>query len=307
MPEISFVIINYNSCNYVNKLVMSLTEFVRRIKYEVVIYDNNSTEPQQFVCTQFEIDNGNIKVIHSDKNWGFGVGCNNAISYCRGEKIIILNPDLSIGNIDYIRLLEIYKKNIKIGVVTVQQISERMVPVYSFRPFPSILTSLMDLLLVNSIYYYFRQRIVTFRTRKYGFAEVDSISGAFILIDRQLFQSIGGFDPRYFMYVEETDLCFRLKKNGFKNILLTKYEVIHFQGKSSNSYLFEVENIHKNQIQFVEKHYGIMSGVIFGFIQNLNKLIRSVLYLMISYFIESKKNKFKSKVYFHVAKNSFFK
>lgn len=300
MVDLSFIIVNYNSSEYVNKLVSDLPTFVQGIKYEVIIYDNGSTKPQKFENNLFLNAQENVKVIISKENYGFGGGCNKAAEFCSGEYLVILNPDTVLKRIDFQRLMALEKQN-RIGLIGIQQCSSSGSPVYSFRPFPSIWTAILDLIFLNFLYYYLFQIKVNIHNKIHGYSSVQSISGAFIMISRSLFNHVNGFDTRYFMYVEESDLAFRLQKLGYKNVLVGNFILLHFQGKSVANYRFELENIHKNQIQFVRIHHGVINGLIFKIIQILNKLIRSGLYLIIGILSGSKDFKNKGKLFFKVA------
>ncbi|NUQ80918.1 MAG: glycosyltransferase family 2 protein [Bacteroidetes bacterium] len=297
-PVISFILINYNSDVFLNNIVREIITKVHKVLFEIVVFENCSTEQQDFS----EIEKiGQVRLIKSFKNLGFGRGCNEAVQHAKGDYFIFINPDTEIVNLDLIYLLELIR-NKEIGVLGIQHVDSTNSRVISVRPFCGVRQALFELFWLNRLVDWFNSKRIDFSVRNRGYAEVDFVSGAFMLIRKPVFKEMNGFDPFYFMYVEEADFAWRLKKSGYKNIFVPSQVIRHFQGKSVKNYIFELENNHRNQIYFVFKFRGLVSAILFTCIQSLNKAIRGIVYLLFGLLSDSVQNKKKGFAFLQVAK-----
>jgi len=230
--EISIIIVNYKTKALTLDCIRSVYEECRGQSFEIILADNNSEDGT--VEAVRELHPG-VQVIALEKNVGFARANNAAAKYASGEYILLLNPDTVVLDNAIFRLLEFAKQNPHGGVWGGRTVfADR-----SLNP-PSCwgkltiwnlfcnLSGLSGVLpnspLFNSVSYggWLRDSV----------REVDIITGCFLLIRRSLWDRLGGFDPVYFMYGEDSDLSLRVKALGFRPMITPHATIVHYNGAS---------------------------------------------------------------------------
>ncbi len=266
MPKLSVIILSYNTKETTRKCLTSLIgalKKVKKFKVEVIVFDNGSTDGslemfESFKAYQF------FKVIKSKTNIGYAKANNQALRKTKGDYILFLNSDVIINKINFEKLLDYLDEKPEIGALTVKiKLPDGSIDPASHRGFPT---------LWNSFCYFFKIEKLFGRLPLIGkifggyhlthlnlntIHEVDSISGAFYLTRREILKKIGGFDEDFFMYGEDIDLSFRIKKLGYQIIYYPLFEVTHLKyasGLKKNKK--EVEKHFYNAMKiFYRKHY----------------------------------------------------
>ncbi len=228
MKDVSVIIVNYNTSVLIRDLLVTLEEKTEGISYEVIVVDNDPTD-------QFAIDLKDYldKIIYIPlkENVGFGKANNEGQKVAKGRNIFFLNPDTLLVN-NAIKILSDYlDKNEKVGVCGGNLYDKDMNPIHSFiRMLPSPLWDLNNLL-GNLIF-----NILYGRNIQFNFTEkpisVGYITGADMMVKRSVLNEVGSFDSDFFMYYEETELSYRIKKAGYDIISVPDAEIIHLEGQS---------------------------------------------------------------------------
>jgi len=218
MLSASFIIINYNGKKFLHRLLNSL--FVQdNQSFEIIIIDNGSTDNSiNFITKNFP----SIKLIKS-LNVGYGQGCNIGAKYAIGKFLFFLNPDIYLPDNFLSRNLSFYRKKNKllnhpIGCIT-------SIPL-NFNSNPSVINynsgGIIDIFGTP-------QR----KSKPEIFDNSFVLLGACLTITRQLFNKIKGFNPNFFLYGEEIDLCWRLKIFGYQNLIDKNNHFFHLGGGSN--------------------------------------------------------------------------
>jgi len=216
-PFVSVIILNYNCRKFLDKCLSSLLN-TNYSGYQVVLVDNKSCDRSvEFVLQKF--DNRLIKVIELDKNYGFAVGNNIGAKYVSGDYLIFLNPDTQVDP-DWLKnMVYVLENDSSIGIAQ-----------------PKLL--LMDKKHFDSAGGYINSHGLVW-TRGSGerdigqYEKVEEIfyaKGAALMIRQNLWKRLGGFDPIFFMYDEETDLCWRVWDSGYKVAYIPSAKVYHVGG-----------------------------------------------------------------------------
>jgi hypothetical protein len=231
---ISIVIVNYK----VPQCLIEAMHSIRLAKYydrcEVIIIDNASGDnSREIVTSQFR----EVQWIQLKTNIGFGKACNIGVEAARGLYLLLLNPDTVISTNTLENAVEFMESHPNAGLMgpkilnpdgTLQLSCRRSVPT------PSV------------AFYYFAGLSYLFpKSRRFGryhltymdedeTAQVDVISGSFMFMRRALFNEIGGFDKRFFMYGEDIDFCYRIVKAGHEVWYYPEIKIVHRKGKSSS-------------------------------------------------------------------------
>ncbi|MBL4605960.1 MAG: glycosyltransferase family 2 protein [Flavobacteriaceae bacterium] len=253
--ELSIIIVNYNGKHYLKDCIDSIILHCSSVSYEIIIIDNNSSDgSQEYLQTTYP----EITLISKTENVGFGKANNIGIQHSSGENILLLNNDtILLQNISPI--IEIVKRE-DVGAVGVKMLNGKKEFTPSYGKFPTPL-SLLKLSNLNET----RSDFVTgdFKEKEY---KVDWISGAFMMMKRQDWDFVGGFDEDFFMYVEDVDLCKRLKNHKKQIIFYSKYSYIHFVGFNSKR---ELKLINGYKL-YSAKHFNFVNAILAKTCLNIN-------------------------------------
>lgn len=230
--NISVVILTYNSEKHIDGCIQSLLGEPNKIK-EVIIVDNYSQDKTIEIVKK----NKSIILISNKTNYGFAKGINIGIKKTKGDKVLILNPDtvISTGSID--KLLDC---QIHLGAdIAGGKLLKNNGSVHnSFVRRPDLLTGIFDFTNLRKITPFdFLHKQHYYLHEKYPDRgiEVDAVSGAYMLVNRKVFENIGLFDEKFFMYLEDIDFCVRAKQSSFKVVFCPKSAILHEGGASSNN------------------------------------------------------------------------
>ncbi|HMR00449.1 MAG TPA: glycosyltransferase [Ignavibacteria bacterium] len=291
MIDISVIIVNYNVKELLEQCINSIFSASAGLKVEVIIVDNNSFDGSvEFLKNKFP-DNPQLKIIESPINLGFAKANNLGAKEAKGDYLLILNPDTILQEDTLTRSLEFYKKTPGIGAMTCKLILPNgKLDLACRRSFPTPSVAVYRILGLSRIFpgsKLFGKYNLTYLDENETY-EVDAIVGAFMLIKKDIYEKVKGFDEDYFMYGEDLDLCFRIKKAGYSIYYYPQTSIIHYKGESTK----------KSSISYVNNFYGAMQVFVK---KNLNKnfwlmnlLIRMVIFYRaaISYFIRFLKNSY---------------
>ncbi|MGB7509772.1 MAG: glycosyltransferase family 2 protein [Pelodictyon phaeoclathratiforme] len=231
---VSVVIVSYNTREILRNCLDALFENSKGVHMEVFVVDNNSADDS---AAMVQHDFPLIRLIANDKNLGFAAANNQAFALASGRYIILLNPDAYIRPASIEHCLTFMEQTPQCGLAGGKIISPegRLEP--SARRFPSALSKLLTL---SGLSGKFPASPILNHYEFGGFAhdhplEVDWVPGTFTIIRKAMLDAIGAFDERFYIYYEETDLCLRAKKAGWKVFFIHDAEVMHIGGACSKT------------------------------------------------------------------------
>lgn len=253
--DLSIIIVNYNTAQLIDNAIQSVKENVRGLDYEIIVVDNNSSDNSvELIARKYP----EITLIPNNFNAGFTKANNQGYEVSKGKAILLLNPDTKvIGeaiNLMYTRL----SAEDNIGIVGPKLFYPSGNLQYSCRPFPDLGIQLLQSLFLPNIL----PKSPVFGRYKMSWwdhnadRDVDWVSGACLMIKRELVENYGLLDEGFFMYCEEVDLCYRVKEHGFRVVYIHGAEVIHYEGESSKQ--FKKNSLiqsKKSMALFYNKHY----------------------------------------------------
>jgi len=239
---ISIILVNYNVSKFLFNCIDSIIKSEHIPSFEIIVIDNNSMENVD-IDKKLKEYNANISFYQFNENKGFAKAVNYASDKSKGDTILLLNPD-TILKTDSISILHNYlDKNDDVGIVG----SKVLYPngdyqLSSKRHFPLLRLGIFKFLNLDKIFpksKYFGQYNYTYEDFNQTI-EVDAVSGCCMMFKKNLLTKIGNFDERFFLYFEDTDFCYRVKKY-FKVIYNPNSTIIHSKRES-----FKNSNIHVN-------------------------------------------------------------
>ena len=275
--DLSIILVNWNSEEYLRECVASIYEWTRQVLLEVIIVDNAS--PSGNVDT-LKAQFPEIHLIKSGKNLGFAGANNLGFLHSTGDCVLFLNPDTKLNSPAIDIMMEQIRKLPKAGVVGCKLLNADLsVQTSSIMKFPRIWNAILQL-------EYFRLRwpklwgIGALFTADAAPSEAQAISGACMLLRRGVFEQIGMFSEEYFMYSEDQDLCYQAIRAGFKNYHIGGATIVHYGGKSSPS-AWQTAMKTRAQLWFCEKNYGSFYSLMFRLAMIVNASARLLLVVII--------------------------
>lgn len=232
--ELSVIIVSYNVCALLRQALLSLMSATTGIVHEIIVVDNNSADNSvPMVSEEFP----SVKLIISQDNEGYSAACNKGIEVSSGEYILILNPDTVVEPDAITNALCFMRIHPEAGAAGAHMTdgSGRFLQ-ESRRGFPSPITSLFRFTGLGKLF----PRSPFFNAYYLGnppeneTCPADILTGAFMLLRRKVLDKTGTFDTDYFMYGEDIDLSWRIRKAGYFNYYLHNVRITHFKGASSS-------------------------------------------------------------------------
>jgi len=204
----------------------SIYETVKDIDVEIYVVDNNSTDGSQAAVKNGFAD---VKLIENETNTGFGYANNQALRIMQGRFAVLLNSDAVLKENSIKRLLAFMTTTPSAGIAGVQLLNDDGSRQNSIDNFPSSETEIFN----KSILRLFFPGKYPSKNMSYKDPiEVDSVIGACMMVRKEAIGDVGVFDEDYFIFLEETDWCFRMNKKGWKVYHVPDAEVFHLSGHS---------------------------------------------------------------------------
>lgn len=232
--EVSIIIVNYNTLDLTMACIDSILQHTKYNNYEIILVDNASTDGSVDFFSKFP----NIIFIANPDNLGFGSANNVGVEKASGDYIFLLNSDTIIKD-DIIAIFYNYSKSHEAdGPICLGSslLDGKKMLTESYGNFPSIMQELSNLGLGKILPKYIRKKTALASIYKSDeISVVDYISGADWFLPRDIFNKVNGFDSNFFMYFEEVDLAYRLKKNGCPSIILPHKSIVHYGGQSTGA------------------------------------------------------------------------
>lgn len=259
--KLSIIVINYKTFELTRKTLLSVFEKFHPWEYELILVDNASRDGSIERLKEIfftEIETRKLLVIENKQNLGFSKANNIGVRASRGEYILLLNSDTQVlGDCLDICLKKI-EEDPSIGSLGCKVVLEDgSLDSACKRGFPTPEASLYYFLGLDkkNPSKYGQYRALHLGEDEVG--EVDSITGAFMLMRHSVFDEVGGLDEDYFMYAEDIDLCYRLKQKGYKIFYYPLGCIVHYKGGSGKKRKKGViRDFHHTMWIFYKKHYG---------------------------------------------------
>lgn len=234
-------IVNYNSRNNLKTCLHSIWENIQDLEnFQVVIVNNDQEELENF------LDGFNVEIIEKKENVGFGKAHNLGFRKARGEYVFFLNPDTKIFPKTIEKILEVFSADEKIGIVGPIHVEEEKISDEEHfgarkTPFSTIGTKI------------FREKE---KSGAQKYFETEWVSGGAMMIRKNLFSDLGGFDENYFMYFEDVDLCLQAKNRGWKIAVQPEAKIFHKSGQSFSGNWKKKKYYYNSQSYYIEKNFG---------------------------------------------------
>ena len=253
--DLSILIVSWNTSDLLADCLHSIYAHTPNLSFEVIVVDNASSDgTADMIRSVFP----HVVLVENEQNVGFGMASNQGFQLAVGKYVGILNPDTVLLNRAFVILVSHLESMLQVGIIgpkiegangTTQQTCAR-----------GYITLWSDFLQASGLRSKLKGQNNSASNAHLAMRQVDCISGACFVVRRNAVQSAQLFDPRFFMYGEDVDLCYRVKSNGWKIFYCPEARVLHYGGASSalnpETPLFGARS---NNL-YIAIHYGSVAG-----------------------------------------------
>ncbi len=228
---VSLVILSYNKRELTSSCLTSIYKHIPEKECEVIVVDNASSDDSvEYIKKHFP----QVKLIENSKNAGFAGGCNLGAKRALGEYVLFLNNDAEVASDPLPQMIEVFGKHPDTGIVGGLLVNHNGSLQRSFGSFYTV---------VNVAYLLFAGESGELkRFHSNDVTPTDWVSGGFMMVKRSIFEKVKGFNESYFMYIEDMDLCYRVKKEGYE-IYNTPFARVRHLGQGSTNKAFAIVHI----------------------------------------------------------------
>lgn len=230
--EISIVVLNYKMKGLVKNCIKALLESNIPVPYEIIVVDNDSNDGiEEMLKKKFP----DVKFIQSGRNLGMGGGNNVGIRVSLGKYVLIMNPDIFVFRDSIKRLYDYIKDRSDVGLVAPKLLNPDKSLQHTCYRWHNFWTPIYRRTFLGN-FEFARKELDRFLMMEWDHnttREVDWIQGSCLMIPKKVFDEVGLFDEEFFMYFEDTDLCRRISRAGYKIAYLADSEVIHLHRRQS--------------------------------------------------------------------------
>ncbi len=227
MKDVSIIIVNYNTLHVLQPCIDSIVEHTTGVDYEVIVVDNGSTDGSADAMASDK----RILWVPTGENLGFGRANNVGLQHAGGEYVFFLNSDTLLRNnaigmmLDFARSYEG-----RLGALGCILEDRQGQPIHSYGRFPRMRDDFTKLIWtpIKKALHLYRQQPTPLPDH---YMAVEYVTGADLMVKREVIDRCGAFHPAFFMYCEEAEMECRFKQKGYENILLRGPRIVHLEGE----------------------------------------------------------------------------
>lgn len=273
--KLSILIVNWNSKDYLRECLLSIRRTCGGLSPQVVVVDGGSFDGCAEMLTQ---EFPEVDFIQSPENIGFGRSNNLGFGKVTGDALLLLNPDTELRPGALEVLLENLRYLPEAGLIGARLLnSDESLQLSSVHLLPTAWNIALDSEWVRRRWW-----------RRKGpppsaeALEVEAVSGACMMLRSEAFRRLGGFDPRYFMYAEDMDLCFQVRQSGLKIYHAPRARVLHHGGGSSHAQFskFSTVMVREALRVYILSNHGRFHGWVYRLLMAISAGLR-VLFLLV--------------------------
>lgn len=252
--KLSVIIVNYNTKELLGQCLHSVKAATAGMESEIIVVDNNSADNSR----KYLSSTVGVRSIFNPENRGFAKACNQGYKISSGKYVLFLNPDTVVSAGCFDKCIAFLESHAGAGAAGVRMIDEKgRYLKESKRGFPTPAASFYKLFGFAKIF----PRSKKFTAYYAGHLPdeqnnpVEVLSGAFMMVKKEVLEITGGFDESFFMYGEDIDLSYRIQQSGYKSYYLGEVTILHRKGGSTAYNYKYVKTFYDAMWLFVKKHY----------------------------------------------------
>lgn len=274
-PWVDIILVNFNGNEQICNTIDSVGKFCETGSYRITVVDNGSTDSS---CDDIERRFPQVQVLRTGNNNGFGKGCNIGVRNTSAPNILLLNPDALLLT-DVLTIFRSVIAEAKSGeqpILGGLSVDRNGKPTYAYERFPTPWVVLAKALGLG------RWLEPSYKNKQPH--RVDYVSGSLLLIGREEFERLQGFDESFFLYFEETDLQYRARQLGIFSVHVPAALYLHESGGTFTDASFRGQCYSNGMRRYLQKRYGAFGialhktyYIIHGTLTPLKKVLKSLL------------------------------
>lgn len=301
--SLSIIIVNWNGGSLILDCLNSIYKNKPQIPFEIIVVDNNSSDMSNKIIKK---NFPQVKLSQQTANVGFGKGNNIGVKQAKGENILFLNPDTKVDASTLDFLVHYLQKNPDVGILGCKVLYPNgLLQRSAYKNFPGLINHILE-------YNYLLRGLLLSRKPSFDrmtFPEKDfdktldakHLMGSCLLVRKNEFKKIKGFDEKFFLYREETDLCLRYLKNGFKIRYIPNVTIRHHMGGTSGNVYTPASNYYmESTYRFFLKHRGRLYIILAWLLAVLSLLMNLVLLLLLKIFFINRFNRYNGSLWIEI-------
>jgi GT2 family glycosyltransferase len=263
MVNLSIIVLSYNTKDLtlacLNAIFSVYKNELEEKEIELIVVDNASSDGSQQKISDIQLLIPNLKLIQSKINLGFGKGCNLGAKSAKGKYLLFLNSDTQIKDKGFVGMIKFLDEHPKIGILggKIENVDG------SVQNSAGKFYSLFNLTLMLLGF----ERFGFLRSSPNFIKRVDWVSGACLMVGKNVFEKLSGFDEKLFMYIEDMEICYRAKNIGYETYFYPDIKLSHRSHGSSNR-TFAIINIYRGILYFYRKHKTRLEYLLAGMLLN---------------------------------------
>jgi len=226
-------VVSYNQRHDLERLLPSLLSATQSIRVEILLIDNRSSDGTgEFIQGNFP----EIQISYNPSKAGYGENHNLNLDRASGRYFIIMNSDMRVGPVVFVDLLAYMEQHSDVGILCPKILNEDGSIQGLNKRYPTVFDLFLRRFLPRPLQRFFQRRLDYYEMRDVGYErsyDVPFISGCFMFCRTELLKSLGGFDPAYFLYFEDVDLCRRVQRTH-RTVYFPDVSVTHFWERSAH-------------------------------------------------------------------------
>lgn len=259
MLDLSVVIVNWNVRDLLRGCLRSLYDGTQGLTFEIFVVDNGSADgSSEMVRREFPY----VHLIPNAVNVGFARASNQAIRRSRGRYILLLNPDTSTLHNAVTKMVQLMDEHPEVGAVGPKILTQDgQIDLRCARRFPSLGSELWEKTGLAARFPHsrlFASYLMGHWDHQQG-REVELLTGACLMVRREVIDQVGPLDGDFFLYGEDMDWCYRMRRAGWKICYYPDAAITHLGGQSSAPVKVELDmEALRSMNLFFRKHYGLL-------------------------------------------------
>ena len=254
--KLSIILVNWNTCDLTKQALISVYKETGGFDFEVIVVDNNSADNSaEMIKKEFP----QVALIENKDNLGFGKANNQALKITKGDYLMFLNTDVVVLDGALNKLVNYFDEHADVMMVGPRLLNKDLTFQYACRRMlPNPMNSFFHLFGLTKI---FKNSKFINEYKQYAVdpeitGPTEALSGAAMMFRKQVYNEIGGFDERFFMYGEDLDFCKRVLDKGWKTVYVSDAKIIHFGGQSSGKRRIKsLINFYEAMWLYYKKHF----------------------------------------------------
>ena len=252
-PALSIILVCWNNKTYLDPCLKSLYDSGMNHSFDVVVVDNGSTDGSQQMLTAKYPE---VKIIQNNENLGLGKASNQGIEATRGKYVLLLNNDTLVNEKSFDAMIDFLNQNPKTGAVGGKLLNPDGTVQACYNYFPSLREEFLVATRLGELLQPGYPAIMKAEETK----SVDWLGSACLMLRRSALDDVGLLDEGYFIYGDEADLQYRLKKAGWEVYYLPQATTIHYGGRSMDRWRRR-KMVYRGKILFYKKCYGDLKSL----------------------------------------------